>query len=138
MPRFRLLLAAAPAALLGACSSGVPTTAMVTTIDRSCTIVEQRMPEDPDLAARTQGRPIQSTRKGDCHEVEEWAEVKRTKSKRVEGEAEIHFVYTGPDGKQRNGSLRFTGADDEFYDISAGDSLPIRVAEDDPERVWRG
>lgn len=138
MPRFHLCLGLAPAALLAACSGGVPTTATVTTIDRSCTIIEQTMSEDPEVRARTRDRPIQSTRKGDCDEVEEWAEVKRTKSKRVEGEAEIHFVYTGPDGKQHNGSLRFTGADDEFYDLKSGDPIRIRVAEDDPSRVWRG
>lgn len=138
MPRFHLCLGLMPAALLAACSSGVPTTATVTTIDRSCTIIEQTMPEDPEIRARTKDRPIQSTRKGDCNEVEEWAEVKRTKSKRVEGEAEIHFVYAGPDGKQHSGSFRFTGADDEFYDLKAGDPISVRVAKDDPKRVWRG
>jgi hypothetical protein len=137
MPRPPVLLIAASAALLSACGSSVPTTATVTTIDRLCTIIEQRMPEDPEVRRLTKDRPVQSSRKGDCNEVEEWVEVKRTKSKRVEGEAEIHFVYVGPDGKQRQGSLTYTGADDEFYEVKSGDSLPIRVAEDDPTRVYR-
>ncbi len=138
MPRLFVLLATAPAALLTACSGGVPTTATVTTIDRTCTIIEQSMPEDPEVRQLTKDRPVQSSRKGDCNEVEEWAEVKRTRSKRVEGEAEIHFLYAGPDGQQRQGSLTYSGADDEFYEIKAGDSLPIRVAKDDPSRVYRG
>jgi hypothetical protein len=138
VPRFHLLFLAAPAALLGACSSGVPTTATVTTIDRSCVIIEERMPDDPELMAKTKGRPVQTSRKGDCNEVEEWAEVKRNRSKQVDGEAEIHFLYTASDGKQREGSLRFTGRDDEFYELKAGDPINIRVAEDDPTRVWRG
>ena len=138
MPRFSLFVLAAPAALLSACSSGVPATATITSIERSCTIVEQAMPEDPEVAARTKGRPIQSERKGRCDEVEEWAEVKRTKSKKIEGEATIHFAYAGPDGRQHSGSFHVTGGDDDFYDLSLGDPVEIKFAKDDPSRAWRG
>lgn len=133
-----LFLLAAPL-LLSACgSSKVPVMATVTTIDRVCTIIEERMNEDEDTQKLTRDRKIQTQRKGDCNEVEEWAEVKRSRSKDVDGTAEIHFVYKGPDGKQHSGSLNYTGRDDEFYEVKAGDSLPIRVAADDPTRVWRG
>jgi hypothetical protein len=132
-----MLLAALPAVLLGACSKGVPATATITSIERTCTIVERSLPDDPEVAARAKGRMIQSERKGRCDEVDEWAEVKQSKSKKIEGEATIHFAYAGPDGKQHVGSFEVTGADDAFYALSLGDSLPIEFDEDQPERNWR-
>ncbi|MCW3796522.1 hypothetical protein OMW55_01685 [Sphingomonas sp. BN140010] len=113
-------------------------TATVTTIDRVCTIIETRPSDDPEISKLTKGRPVQTSRQGDCNEVDEWAEVKRKRSKSVEGKADIHFLYQGPDGREHSGTLSYTGRDDEFYEVKAGDNLLIRVAEDDPNRVLRG
>jgi len=126
-----------PLLIVGGCSSGVPVTATVTTIDRVCTIIETRSSDDPEVSKLTKGRPVQTSRQGDCNEVEEWAEVKRKRSKSVDGKADIHFLYQGPDGHEHSGTLSYTGRDDEFYQVKAGDNLPIRVAEDDPTKVWR-
>lgn len=138
MPRFHLGLGLAPAALLAACSSGIPTTATVTTIDRSCTIIEKSYKRDFD-GEKVPGSEEEVRRyKGDCNEIDDWEEVKRKRSKSIDGSADINFVFVGPDGKQHNGTLTFTGRDAEFYDLKAGDPIRIKVAKDDPKRVWRG
>jgi hypothetical protein len=127
-----------PAFLLAGCSGGVPTTATVTTIDRSCTIIEKSYKQGLD-GEKVAGTEEEVRRyKGDCNEIDDWEEVKAKRSKSIDGSADINFVYTGPDGKQHNGTLTFDGRDDEFYDLKAGDPMPIKVAEDDPKRYWRG
>lgn len=123
---------------LAACSSGVPTVAHVTTIDRRCTIIEQSYKKDY-TGEKVAGFDKEVRRyQGDCNEIDNWEQVKRKRNGILDGSADVHFVYTGPDGKQRNGTLTYTGRDDEFYELKAGDPMNIRVAEDDPSRVWRG
>lgn len=51
----------------------------------------------------------------------------------LEGTAKVTLFYTAPqDGSFQSGSLKFTGHDDAFYDLKAGDPLPIRVDKADP------
>lgn len=138
MPRFHLCIGLAPTALLAACSSSVPTTATVTTIDRSCTIIETSFTRGPD-GEKLEGTQEEVRRyKVDCNEIDDLDEVKRKRSKSVDGTADINFVYTGPHGKQHNGTLTFTGRDGEFYDLKAGEPLRIpRGQERSEERLRR-
>lgn len=139
MPRYALYLALAPAFVLAACGSGsVPTVATVTTIDRTCSIVEKTKITGIDGKELPGSGKEVRTYKGDCNQVDDWEHVKAERSMTVDGSADINFVYLAPDGKQHNGTLHFTGRDDEFYELKAGDELKIRVAKDDPTRVWRG
>lgn len=132
------LLGLAPLLLLSGCSSGVPTVATITTIDRTCTIIEKAFERDL-TGEKVEGSEKEVRRyKGDCNEIDDWDTVKSERSQMVDGSADINFLYQGPDGKQHNGTLTFTGQDEEFYDLKAGDPLNIRVAEDDPARFWRG
>jgi hypothetical protein len=130
-----ILLASASLALAG-CGNSVSATAMVTTIDRTCSIVEKRKftgMDGKDLPGS--GQEVR-TYEGECHEVDDWDKVKRKREMNLKGKAEIHLVYAGPDGKQHNGSIKVTGQDSEFYDLKAGDSVDIRLDPEQPERIW--
>jgi hypothetical protein len=139
LPRHHLCLGFAPALLLAACGSGnVATTATVTTIDRTCAIIERTRITDMDGKEVPGSSQDVRHYKGDCNEIDDWDKVKKARSRKVDGSADVHFVYLGPDGKQHNGTFTFTGRDEEFYDLKSGDELKIRVAKDDPTEVWRG
>ncbi len=128
-----------PSALLAGCSAGgLPAKAMVTTIDRKCEIIESitRQVDDPRAPGHKLKAQEMKTTTGECDSVEEWAEVRAKRSKKVAGTAEIHVTYQAPqDGTVHQTILTFTGRDDEFYTLRAGDSVDVVVAKDDPAKI---
>jgi hypothetical protein len=125
--------------LLGGCSmGGLPAKATVTTIDRTCEIIETIKHEVDD--PRAPGHKIvaqeNNSMTGECDSVEEWAEVKAKRTKKVVGTAKVHVDYQAPqDGSYHSATLNFTGRDDEFYTLRAGDSVDILVAKDNPDKI---
>ena len=124
-----------------ACSGGLPAQATVTTIDRTCVIVETTRSEEDD--PRVSGHKLQveqkDTRSGDCKSVGEWEKVRAKRTKDVDGKALVHLDYKDPkDGSYHSGTLTYTGRDDEFYSLKAGDRLDILVSQDDPARIRKG
>ena len=133
-----VLLASASVVLAGCGARGLPAKATVTTIDRKCEIIETIESEVDD--PRGSGVKLQAHTKksktGECKSVEEWAEVRTKRTKDVKGTAAVHVEYQAPqDGSYRQATLNFTGRDDEFYELNAGDSIDILVAEADPARI---
>jgi hypothetical protein len=131
-----------PLILLAGCGrSGLPAQATVMTIDHECTIVETlTVPvDDPRGSGVKLDAQTKNTSRGECKSVDEWEEVRKKKSKRVDGTAAVHVSYQAPqDGSFQTGTLKFTGRDDEFYELKAGDTIDILVAEDDPKRIRKG
>jgi hypothetical protein len=129
-------------AVVGGCgSAGLPAKATVMTIDHECTIIEtERRPiDDPRGTGVKLDAQETRTSKGECKSVDEWQEVRKKRSKRVDGTAAVHVEYQAPqDGSFRTATLNFTGRDDEFYELKAGDTIDILVAEDDPARIRKG
>ena len=137
---FHLGIASAGALLAGCGGPGLPAKATVTLIDRKCEIIETIKNQEID----PRGKPIKVQMEvnhstGECKSVDEWEEVRKKKSKRVDGTAAVHVSYQAPqDGSFQTGTLKFTGRDDEFYELKAGDTIDILVAEDDPKRIRKG
>jgi len=126
-------------ASLAGCANGVQTEATVATIDHTCEIIEKvsREVEDPRGGGGTIQATEQSTRKGECKSVGEWKEVRAKRDKLVEGTADVHVTYRAPDGSFQTGTVTYTGRDDEFYELKAGDSLPIMVDAENPKHIWK-
>ena len=125
--------------LLAGCGfEGAPATATVVTIDRVCQIIEstRRQVDDPrGSGVKLDAAEMRST-KGECKSVGEWEEVRKKRKKMVDGTAAVHVEYQAPqDGSFQTATLEFTGRDDEFYELNAGDTIPILVATDDPKRI---
>ncbi len=124
--------------LAGCAPEGLPAQATVTTIDHKCEIIESvtRDIDDP----RGSGAKIQAqelhTSTGECKSVEEWADVRSKRTKNVNGTAAVHVDYQAPqDGSYHSATLIFTGSDDEFYELKAGDRIAIMVAKADPAKI---
>ena len=117
---------------------GLPAKATVTTIDRKCAIIEtiKREVADPrGTGVKLQAQEMNS-KTGECKSVEEWAEVRSKRTKDVDGTAAVHVDYQAPqDGSFHSATLTFTGRDDEFYALNAGDSIDILVAKNDPTKI---
>lgn len=126
-------------ALLGGCAAGgLPAKATITTIDRKCEIIETitREVDDPRASGHKLMAKEQNSTTGDSDSVEEWAEVRAKRSKKVAGTADVHVDYQAPqDGSYHSATLTFTGRDDEFYALHAGDSVDILVARNDPAKI---
>jgi hypothetical protein len=124
--------------LAGCGFDGAPAQATVMTIDRECQIIEstRREVEDPrGSGAKIDAREMRTTT-GPCKSVDEWEEVRKKRTKTVDGKAAVHIEYQAPqDGSFQTATLNFTGRDDEFYELKAGDTVNILVATDDPKRV---
>jgi hypothetical protein len=78
-----------------------------------------------------------------CDSTGEWQkvrdEVRNRKGKKVMGDATMHVSYISPqDGVSREGELKFTGRDDEFYQLQAGDMIDILVSNSDPSKIRKG
>ena len=129
----------AGALLLGGCGfEGAPATATVVTIDRECKIIEstRREIDDPRGSGTKIDAQEMRSLKGECKSVGEWEEVRKKRKKTVDGTAAVHVEYQAPqDGSFQTATLNFTGRDDEFYELNAGDTIPILVASDDPKRI---
>ena len=135
-----IILVVAPAVMLlaGCGAPGLPAKATVTTIDRKCDIIEtiEREIDDPRADGVKLKAHEMNSRTGECKSVEEWAEVRTKRSKDVKGTAAVHVEYQAPqDGTYHQATLNFTGRDDEFYELNAGDSIDILVAAKDPTRI---
>ena len=140
--RRSLLLASlfAPGLLLSGCGgvAGTPVKATVVMIDRQCEIVEstRRQIDDPRGSGVKLDAAEMRTGKAECKSVGEWQEVRTKRSKIVDGTAAVHVEYQAPqDGSFQTATLNFTGRDDEFYKLNAGDTIDILVASDDPKRI---
>jgi hypothetical protein len=124
--------------LAGCAAEGVPAQATVTTIDRECEIIEsiKREVDDPRGSGTKIEAQEMNSLTGDCKSVEEWAEVRSKRTKRVQGTAAVHVDYQAPqDGSYHSATLNFTGRDDEFYELNAGDTVTIVVSKDDPTKI---
>ena len=75
----------------------------------------------------------------DCNATGEFKEIAGGADKRasdVDGTAVVKVSYTAPqDGSYRTSELKFTGRDDEFYKLKAGDELGILISNDDPAQI---
>ena len=97
-----------------------PTMATVEKIDRTCLLV------DNQSGATAYG----SCGQRDFFNRQAYAGGKRAD---LEGKARVSIMYTAPqDGSFHPGELNYTGHDDRFYELKAGDQLPIRVDKADP------
>ena len=104
-------------------------TATVSYIDRNCDIVTTVY----DANDKAQSS---STRRGACNSIVEWEKVKTKRTKDVSGDAVVHLSYTAPQtGQTASGEIRFTGRDDEFYKLKAGDEVKILVSNSDPTKI---
>ncbi len=105
-----------------------PAKAQVYLIDRTCDYTETRTEADGTTTARGMN--------GSCSGVEEWETVREKRTKVVSGKAVVHLSYTAPqDGITHTSKLNFTGRDDEFYELKAGDQLDVLVSAADPDKV---
>lgn len=135
----RICLTILVCGMVAGCTNWSPTDAMVTSIDRTCMIVESR--QRGSMTDRSgKERPVSEKRtyEGRCDEVDGWAEEKSKRSMRIDGKAAIHLSYTGPDGKARTGTINVTGRDPQFYDVTTGGMVRIRVDSDNPDHISFG
>jgi len=101
----------------------------ISTIDRSCKIVETEYDQD---FKRKQSRVYTDS----CSSIDEWEKVKTKRNKTVNGKAVVHVGYTAPqNGQYTTGELNFDGRDDEFYQLKAGDEIEIMVSKSDPTKI---
>ena len=136
-----LSLGTASAALAGCSIGGLPAKATVTTIDRKCEIIEtiKHQIDDPREPGHKMMAQEMNSSTGECDSVDEWAEVRAKRTKKVVGTAAVHVAYQAPqDGSYQNATLSFTGRDDEFYTLRAGDTVDILVAKDNPAKIRKG
>ena len=102
--------------------------ASVVMIDRLCDVTETMTGPD--------GVTVATSGKDSCSSVEDWETVREKRTKVVSGTATVHVVYIAPqDGSQQTAELKFTGRDDEFYELNAGDEIAVLVANDEPSKV---
>ena len=128
---FKASLAAAIMLVSAGCSPNADRVkATITTIDRTCDIVETTY-------AGAEKVPTSSRTYTDaCSSIEEWSTVKKKRNKRVSGKATVHVAYTAPsDGSYQTGEFHLTGRDDEFYELKAGDEVEILVSKTDPTKM---
>ena len=76
----------------------------------------------------------------DCSATDEFKSIANsTEGKRkmdVDGKAVVKVSYTSPkDGSYQTSELRFTGRDDPFYKLRAGDEVAILVSNDDHSKI---
>ena len=98
----------------------LPVTATVEQVDRTCLLADT----NSDAVAY-----------GDCGQRDFFNRQAFASGKRadLEGKAVVKIMYTAPqDGSFHPGTLNFTGHDDAFYQLKAGDPIAIRVATADP------
>lgn len=103
--------------------------ASISYIDRNCQIIETAY--DADY------KPKKTRTFTDaCSSVDEWEKVRTKRTKLVEGKATVHLDYTVEQtGQSGTAELKFTGRDDEFYEMKAGDEFEILVNKKDPAKV---
>jgi hypothetical protein len=98
--------------------------ATVFRIDRSCKFTNKY--EDGRTGSTTE----------DCNATDEFEQVKKNRSKVVDGTAVVKVSYTAPqDNSYQTSELKFTGRDDQFYKLKAGDTVSILVHNEDRTRI---
>ena len=103
--------------------------ATVSYIDRNCKIIQTAY--DENWKAKS-SRSFTDA----CNSVDEWEKVRAKRTKIVDGNAVVHVDFMLPDtGLPGTAELKFTGRDDEFYQMKAGDEVQLRVRKDDPTKV---
>lgn len=113
---------------IGRTSNYTPAKASVFMIDRKCNFIE--------TTTEPGGRKTARGVTDDCKSSEEWGEVREKRSKDVSGSAVVHVEYVAPqDGRSHTSQLKYTGRDDEFYDLKAGDQINVLVRNDNPDQV---
>jgi hypothetical protein len=74
----------------------------------------------------------------DCNSTDEFKDISSSgkRGKDIDGTAVVKVSYTSPqDGSSRTSELKFTGRDDEFYKLKAGDEVAILVSNVDPDKI---
>ena len=98
----------------------LPAVATVEKISRTCLLKDSR---------------TGATKYGGCGGREFLNEQAYRNGKRedLEGKAAVSITYTAPqDGSFQTGRLDYTGHDDQFYQLKAGDRISIRVERKNP------
>jgi hypothetical protein len=77
-----------------------------------------------------------------CDSTGEWDKVREAvrdkRRKKIAGSETVHLTYTAPqDGSYRTAELKFSGGDDEFYQLQAGDEVHILVSNSDPSKITK-
>lgn len=108
-----------------------PAKASVSYIDRTCDFVETS-----EKAGVKTARSVTDS----CDSTGEWdkvrAAVRDKRRKKIAGSETVHLTYSAPqDGSYRTAELKFTGSDDEFYELQAGDEVRILVSNSDPSKI---
>lgn len=103
--------------------------ATVSYIDRNCQIIQTTY--DADYKPKS-SRTITDA----CSSVDEWEKVRTKRTKLVEGKAVVYLDYMIPEtGQPGTAELKYTGRDDEFYELKAGDEVELLVRKNDPTKV---
>jgi hypothetical protein len=108
-----------------------PAKASVSYIDRTCDFVETS-----EKAGVKTARSVTDS----CDSTGEWDKVREAvhdkRRKKIAGSETVHLTYTAPqDGSYRTAELKFSGGDDEFYELQAGDEVHILVSNSDPSKI---
>jgi hypothetical protein len=108
-----------------------PAKATVSYIDRTCDFLETT-----ERAGVKTARALSDS----CNSTGEWDKVREAvrdkRRKKIAGSETVHLTYTAPqDGSYRTAELKFTGRDDEFYQLQAGDEVRIMVSNSDPSKI---
>lgn len=108
-----------------------PASATISTIDRNCQIVETTYDSD---YKRKSARVYTDS----CNSIDDWEKVRANHAKKIEGKAVVHLSYTAPQtGQPMMGELVYTGRDEEFYALKAGDEVKILVSNSDPASITK-
>ena len=78
-----------------------------------------------------------------CNATDEFADLAKTspakRKKKIDGKAIVKVSYTAPqDGSYQTSQLEFTGRDEEFYKLKAGDQIDILVSNEDKTKIIKG
>jgi hypothetical protein len=78
-----------------------------------------------------------------CTSTDEFADLAKAspaeRKKKIDGKAIVKVSYTAPqDGSYQTSQLEFTGRDEEFYKLKAGDQIDILVSNEDKTKIVKG
>lgn len=78
-----------------------------------------------------------------CNSTDEFAGLAKAspakRNKKIDGKAIVKVSYTAPqDGSYQTSQLEFTGRDEEFYKLKAGDQIDILVSNEDKTKIIKG
>ena len=78
-----------------------------------------------------------------CNSTDEFADLAKSgpaqRKKKIDGKAVVKVSYTAPqDGSYQTSQIEFTGRDEEFYKLKAGDQIDILVSNEDKTKIIKG